>query len=110
MFSKHSTEKICAFFLEWRQDNSFNMSPSESSGRASRRQHFTIVKPDEDLADLIADNLTAPSSSASLMKFNKSFSSSNRLINKDLFIKDWEVGLLFLNFVSYFLLTNLVQL
>ena len=52
---------------------------------------FQLVKNDEKLADLIADNLLANSL---CLKINKSFSTTNRLINKDTnFVKDWEVSI-----------------
>jgi hypothetical protein len=70
--------------LEWKGDDTFALAEGAVSNG-----HFQLIKPDERLADLIADNLLSESS-----KKLKGFSSTNRLINKKLgesFIKDWEV-------------------
>lgn len=75
-----STDKICAFFLEWKND-SFHE-------HANTKGHFQLVKQDEKLTDLIAGNLLGPSKG-----LNKSFSSTNRLLNRgNTFVKDWEVS------------------
>ena len=51
---------------------------------------FQLVKQDEKIADLLKENLVAHSTN---LKFNKSFSTTNRLINhKANFVKDWEVS------------------
>jgi hypothetical protein len=81
------TDKICAFFLEWKND------PTSMANNIDNKESvsgFRLVKEDEKLADLIADNLLASHLS---LKFNKSFSTTNRLINKGTmnFVKDWEV-------------------
>lgn len=83
-----NTDKICAFFLEWRPESTeYNLTPEQN--RTKRR--FRLLKEDERLGDLIAENLTL--NSFSTLSFNKSgkFNSSNRLINKEFFIKDWEI-------------------
>ncbi len=80
-----STDKICAFFLEWKNDPTFqyNTETMPKSG-------FQLVKHDEKVADLLDDNLVANSTN---LKINKSFSTTNRLINhKTNFVKDWEVS------------------
>ena len=51
---------------------------------------FQLVKQDEKLADLIAENIMSNSAN---LKLNKSFSTTNRLIHKNSnFVKDWEVS------------------
>ncbi len=81
------TDKICAFFLEWKNDPT---SMANSMDFKVPVSGFRLVKEDEKLADLIADNLLT---SHLTLKFNKSFSTTNRLINKGTlnFVKDWEV-------------------
>lgn len=80
-----NTDKICAFFLEWRPDNEYSLTPEQ---KATRR--FQLLKEDERLADLIADNLTLGNASFA-NKSSKFNNSTNRLINKEFFIKDWEI-------------------
>lgn len=87
-----STDKICAFFLEWKADPSSHLSDElenetdEESGDVPHGQ-FRLVKQNEKLNELISDALA--SSDAML----KSSPSTNRLINKNIssFVKDWEV-------------------
>jgi hypothetical protein len=69
--------------LEWKSE------PHGSASDLLPKSRFQLIQPDEKLADLIADNLMANSF---FKKINKSFSTTNRLINKDTnFVKDWEV-------------------
>ncbi len=87
-FLQYSTDKICAFFLEWRPENTeYNLTFEQ----AKSKRRFRLLKEDERLCDLIADNLTLNSSSFSLNRTGSRFTSSNRLINKEFFVKDWEV-------------------
>lgn len=74
-----TTDKICAFFLEWKNDSFHEHSNTKG--------HFQLVKQDEKLTDLIAGNLLGPTKG-----LNKSFSSTNRLLNRgNTFVKDWEI-------------------
>ncbi|CAF0703097.1 unnamed protein product [Brachionus calyciflorus] len=81
-----STDKICAFFLEWKSDNTYSLTDKKVP-----KSRFQLVKQDEKLADLIYENILLKNSSQSNLK--KNFSTTNRLINKgiDSFVKDWEV-------------------
>ncbi len=78
--------------MEWKSE------PHGSTSDILPKSRFQLIKPDEKLADLIAENLMANSF---FKKLNKSFSSTNRLINKDTnFVKDWEVILTFYLLIS----------
>ncbi len=63
------------------------MNSPKGQNKTNRR--FQLLKEDERLADLIAENLTLEGSFC--LKSHKSFNTSNRLINKEFFIKDWEI-------------------
>ena len=64
---------------------------------------FQLVKHEEKIADLLADDLVANSIN---LKCNKSFSTTNRLINHQTnFVKDWEA-----RFKKNQFNTNLIQL
>lgn len=82
-----STDKICAFFLEWKPDPTFAADSSLSSDMEGVGQ-FQLVKQHENLQELIADALATTDSPVL-----KSSPSTNRLIHKNLphFVKDWEV-------------------
>lgn len=79
-----STDKICAFFLQWRSDNTFTITDEKVP-----KSRFQLVKPDE-LTEIVEQTIKSMDLSN---KLTKSFSTTNRLINKNIgsFVKDWEV-------------------
>ncbi len=77
-----STDKICAFFLAWKFDPTFALSPETPRGR------FQLVKEDSKIPQ---SNRTKNINNDILM------TSSAKLISKqDSFVKDWEVSILYI--------------
>jgi len=78
-----NTDKIFAFFLEWKSDNHYALNKEEGQKKANARR-FQVVKPHENLTDLIDQSLKAD--------LHRNYSSTNRLLNKfETFTKDWEM-------------------
>jgi LysM repeat protein len=82
------TDKICAFFLEWKND-----PHQDQVTMTQKKSGFQLVKQDKKLIDLIADHSLVAAAPIINLKLNKSFSVTNRLINRSdkSFVKDWEV-------------------
>jgi hypothetical protein len=102
LFVYQRTDKICAFFLEWKFDPTYSPPPllsslSDSNMSSKGGHQFRLVKQDEKLSDLISEELgpsmttTATGSLANM----KSVASTNRLIHKHIasFVKNWEVNI-----------------